>query len=230
MNRRFVTAAFCVAALSTAGLIRAADHLDAPKTKSEPAADITDVYAWMTSDATKLNLVMNVSPIAGPTTTFSDATTYVFHVNSSAAYGQAQTDTPITCKFYDVGKIECWGGDEYVVGDPSATTGLMSDGGKMKVFAGLRDDPFFFELDGFNETVKTVVAAAPSLTFDSNGCPAVDGPTSAALVAQLKHGKEGAAAKDFFAGTRVLALVVQIDKSVVTGGGPVLGVWGSTHN
>lgn len=212
------------------GAARAADHLDSPKATAEPAADITDVYAWMNGDATKLNLVLNVSPMAAAGTQFSDAVVYQIHVNSMSAYGQAQTETKILCKFYDAAKLECWVGDEYVEGDASATTGLASASGKLKVFAGLRNDPFFFELDGFKETVKAVVAAAPSLTFDTNGCPNVGATTSAALVNQLKSGKAGAPAKDFFAGTNVLSLVLQIDKTLVNKGGPVLGVWASTHS
>lgn len=217
---------------TVAGLVggaHAADHLDSPKATAEPAADITDVYAWMNGDATKLNLVLNVSPMAATGTQFSDAVLYQIHVNSMSAYGQAQQETKILCKFYDVSKLECWLGDEYVEGDASATTGLASSSGKLKVFAGLRNDPFFFELDGFKEAVKAVVAAAPSLTFDSNGCPSVNASTSGVLVNQLKSGKSGAPAKDFFAGTNVLSLVLQIDKTLVNKGGPVLAVWASTH-
>lgn len=229
MKRAIQTSLALSAVVTLVGGARAADHLDSPKTTAEPAADITDLYAWMSSDASKLNLVLSVSPLAAAGSQFSDAMVYVIHVNSMSAYGQTPTETKIICKFYDVSKLECWAGDEYVEGDPSATAGIMSSGGKMKVFAGLRNDPFFFELDGFKETVKLVVAAAPSLTFDANGCPAVNATTSTALVTQLKSGKSGAAAKDFFANSNVLSLVIQLDKTVVNKGGPVLGVWASTH-
>ena len=51
----------------------------------------------------------------------------------------------------------CWlGTDEYVTGDASAITGLTSADGKLKVFAGLRADPFFFNLDGFHHAEATV--------------------------------------------------------------------------
>jgi hypothetical protein len=160
---------------------------------------------------------------------FGTAVTYVFHVNSSAGYGMPQQETQVICQFYDTSKIECWAGDEYVEGDPSGTSGISSSSGKLKVFAGLRNDPFYMEFVGFTETVKAVVAAAPSLTFDADGCPALDSATSAALVGQLQHGMNGAAASDTFGGSNVLALVVQIDKTVVNGNGSVLAVWGSTH-
>jgi hypothetical protein len=206
----------------------AADHIDAPAATAEPTADITDVYAWMTEDAEKLNLVMNVHHMAGEDAAFSDAVTYVLHVGSGTAYGEEQETMEIVCQFYDKNKLECWAGDEYVVGDASDPDGLESDGGMMRVFAGRRDDPFFFELVGFKETVKLVVDAAPDLTF-TDGCPAVDEETSAALVDQLQHGVDGAEASNTFEGSSVLSLVIQVDKALVTGGGPIVGVWGSTH-
>ncbi|MEZ4222042.1 MAG: DUF4331 family protein [Polyangiaceae bacterium] len=228
MKRKLIVLSL-VGISATASQLFAADHLDGPAAKAEPTADITDLYAWMESDTSKVNLILDVSPMAGAGAKFSNAVVYVFHVNSSAGYGMAQTETKVTCQFYDADHIECWAGDEYVTGDPSSEAGITSDGGKMKVFAGMRNDPFFFEFVGFTETVKAVKAAAPSLKFDSDGCPAVDAATSAVLVKQLQSGANGAAASDTFATTNVLSIVVQIDKSILTKGGPLLGVWASTH-
>jgi hypothetical protein len=135
----------------------------------------------------------------------------------------------VLCQFYAEDMLECWVGDEYINGNPSDTKGLMSKSGKLKVFAGLRDDPFFFELTGFQETVKAVVAAAPDLEFDEQMCPLLPPETSAALVKQLQSGAKGVAASDTFAGANVLSLVVQIDKSLVNAGGPLLSAWASTH-
>jgi hypothetical protein len=55
----------------------------------------------------------------------------------------------ITCTFVDATNIECWAGDDYVVGDPNDPAGIVSDNGGLRVFAGLRDDLFFLEYDGF---------------------------------------------------------------------------------
>jgi hypothetical protein len=209
-----------------AGSAFAADHLDSPAAQGEPTADITDVYAWMSSDATKLNLVLNVAPDAGDAMSFPTSTVYAFHVNSSAGYGMAQTETLVRCQFYDEDAIECWAGDEYVVGDPSDPEGLTSASGALRVFAGLRNDPFYFEFVGFSETLSIVRGAAAGLTFDADGCPALDEATSNVLVGQLQSGAD---ASDTFAGQNVLSLVVQLDDELVTGGGDVLGVWASTH-
>jgi len=217
-------------ALALPATALAADHIDAPATIGEAAADITDIYAWMNQDAAKLNLVMNVSPFASANTKFSNAVQYVFHVNSSKGYGEAQTETLAVCEFPAADQIQCWIGDEYVTGNPNNVNGLMSESGRIKIFAGVRNDPFFMELGGFLKTVDTVIAAAPSLTFDENSCPALDADTSAALVGLLQTNPEdGGPAKDTLAGANVLSLVIQVDKKLLNQGGDILSVWGSTH-
>jgi hypothetical protein len=211
----------------------AADHGDAPSAAREPTADITDLYAWMTSDATKLNLVAAVSPDASPGDTFSDAVIYQFSVSSSAAFGEDQESTPITCKFIDGTNIECWAGNDYVVGDPSDPAGIVSDNGGLRVFAGLRDDPFFLEYNGFNNAINAANAAVAanevSFPAENAGCPALTPEQQTALVGALTSGNDGARASNTFAGQNVLALVIQVDKSIVDVGGPVLGVSVSTY-
>ncbi len=210
------------------GVAFAADHIDAPTAVSEPAVDIGDFFAWMTPDAESLNLIMTVAPFATEASGFSDAAVYAFHVNSSMGYGMAQTETQVLCSFTAMGNVECWVGDEYVSGDPTGS-GITSDSGMVRVFAGLRNDPFFFALGGFQAAVGAVKAAAPSLTFDADGCPGVDADTSAALVGLLQSDGNGGPAVDSLAGVGVLALVVQVDKSLLTAGGPLLSAWSSTH-
>ena len=207
----------------------AADHIDSPATIAEPTADLTDLYAWMTPEADKLNLVMNVNPFAGNDAAFSDAVQYVFHINSSEGYGEAQTETVALCQFPEPTRIQCWIGDDYITGNPADPAGITNDAGTIRIFAGLRNDPFFMEFSGFTKTVATVISAASSLQFDDFGCPAVDADTSGVLVGQLQSGIDGAPATDTFAGANILSLVVQVDASTVSPGGPILGVWASTH-
>lgn len=212
----------------------AADHLDGPKVKMDPATDITDIYTWVESD--KLLLVLNVSPLATNESKFSDAVQYAFHVESSAGFGMAGQSKDIVCSFDADQMIDCMVGDpgakvdDQVKGDASKADGLASDSGMLKVFAGLRADPFFFNLEGFNDAVATVKTAAPTLTFDGAGCPNVNAQTSMLLVGMLQGTNMGAApAEDFFAMVNVLSIVLEVDKSLVTGGGSTLAVWGSTH-
>jgi len=216
--------AMLVVALPAAAL--AADHRDGPTALEDPAADINDVFAFLSDDGANLNLIMTVFPAATAESTFSDGVQYAFHVNSGATIGAlgAQTETLILCTFDADGMAQCWAGDsEYVTGDASAEAGIASESGDLRVFAGLRNDPFFFKLDGFNDARMAVRDAAGSLTFDEFGCPALDAGTATTLVGLLQSGE------DFFAPLDTLAISVQVPVSVVNGGGDILGVWASTH-
>jgi len=231
-NSALVPAFLGLAAALASAPAEAADHLDSPGAQVDTTADITDVFGWMNADTSKLNLIMNVAPMASGAA-FGTAVQYVFHVNSGtglAALGAAQTETLIICQFYASDGIECWANGDYLVGDPSNTAGVVSTGGGMRVFAGLRNDPFFMEFAGFGETVSAVLAAAPGLTPDANGCYPLDMGTSNTLVGLLQGSANGSGmAVDTFAGTNVLSLVIELDKTMVNGGGDILGVWASTH-
>lgn len=208
----------------------AADHLDSPATQAEPAADINDLYAWTSADGTKLNLVLTVFPAASEAAMFSDSVQYVFHTTSGASFGAAGTPLDILCQFDANQEIACWAGtSDYASGDASATSGVASVNGKFRVFAGLRDDPFFFNLEGFNAVLGTVTSVAGSLSFDDAGCPALDAETSAALVGQLSAAPDGGSAADFFAPLNTLSIVVEIDLDLVAAGGDIVSVWASTR-
>ena len=189
------------AALVALPLTRAADHTDGPLASQDPTADIADVYAWMSSDARHVNLVMTAVRDARPGQQFSNQVQYVFHTSSKTSFGaQASTDTDVICEVD--GGIRCWvGGDEFVGGPVDNPAGATSSSGRVRVFAGLRSDPFFFNLRGFQATSRAVVSAAPSLGFDPAGCPRLDAATAGALGTLL----------------------------TTTDGGPVLSVWGATH-
>src|SRR5262249_23849384 len=139
----------------------AADHLDAPTIKmtANRMADINDVYAWMSTDGTKINLAMTVSPAEDGTHHFGPSVQYVFHVTSHPgatnmmAFGKPGTETNVICTFASDTSAQCWvvgtSTKDYITGDPSSTTGLTNKCGSMKLFAGKRSDPFFFDLSGF---------------------------------------------------------------------------------
>lgn len=221
--------AMALALTAAATTALAADHLDAPAVTASPAADITDTYAWL--DSGNVVLVMNVAPLATSTSKFDDTVQYVFHTESRAGFGMPGTKVDIICTFDSAQKISCWVGSQgYVTGDASATGGLAAADGSFKVYAGLRDDPFFFNLEGFNDAVGTVEGAAASLTFDAAGCPAVDAATSGALVGMLSGTAKGTMpAVDFFAGKNVLSIVLSVDKKLLNAGGGIMSFWASTN-
>lgn len=224
-------------------LARSADHLDAPLTIAEHPADINDVYAFLPSAelaaspaATHAVFAMTVFPAAPADAKFSDAVQYVLHAQSGASFPTTTADYNIICTFDAAQKAQCWGGtDEYATGDASQAAGISSADGKFKVFAGLRADPFFFNLDGFKDTIATVdgVVDGGTLVFGDAGCPALTQGQSDALKGKLATtptpGGAPGTAVDFFKKLNGLAIVVQVDKTLVTKGGPIVSVWGSTH-
>lgn len=199
--------------------LRAADHADSPGNVADPAADLTDVFAWTTPNATQVNLIIGV-----PAAQFSNAVQYVINVESSSAYGRTGTKVQIICQFAVNQSVECWvGGFDYLQGTASATTGLRSVTGRMLAFVGRRNDPFFFNGPGLRRTLDIVAAAAPGLTFDTAGCPILDAGTSNALITELQTGG------DSFALGSPSFLVLQVDKSLIAPGGNILAVDASTH-
>jgi len=240
----------------------AADHLDAPAVKTNPMADITDVYAWMDSGGQKVNLVMDVSPGDPGTGSgarhFGPSILYVFHVTSVAAFGPPPltgTATNVICKFANDTSVECWvGNKDYVTGDPTAAGGITSTSGKVKVFAGRRSDPFFFNFNGLVDTITEVdtlegsngsgldalkdaagclnSAAAETLIESAAGSARAtlqEGARGSAGNAPCNDGSNGSA--DCFIKFDVQSIVLQIDKSLLNANSNnVLGVWGSTNS
>ncbi|HKJ15792.1 MAG TPA: DUF4331 family protein [Xanthomonadales bacterium] len=200
MNTKY--SALCAPLLLTAAMAStafAADHLDAPLVQNDPASDINDIYTFVNpNDTDELILVMTVNPIANSATRFSDVVAYRFNI------GNADGEESITCTFtrpdetflsQDVNCIAPGGRSV------SGAIGATRQNGDMRVYAGLRDDPFFFDLQAFNDTVAS---QAPAFTDPGT---------------------------DFFAGLNTLAIVVGIDNSVfapAAGGDIVLSVWGDT--
>lgn len=225
-------AATVVAGLALTRPAQSADHRDAPATKADPSADINDVYTWM--DGSSYVMAMTVFPFADKTAKFSDSTQYIFHTTSGTAFGESKVATDVICTFDAAQVASCWvGADDYVTGDASKETGVASASGKTKVFAGLRGDPFFFNLSGFMDAVAAVDKAKPSLTEFTAGCPTLDMSTASALQGLLKEVPSSANAArtnaDDFVTASGLAIVISVDKSLVTKGGSTVSVWASTN-
>jgi hypothetical protein len=235
-----VAAAIALVATVAGTPARAADHRDGPAVQADPSTDINDVYAWMSADGTKVNLVMSVFPNAMAGAKFSTSALYVFHVNAFQRFGDvAPNVATVVCSFDAAGMISCWGPDgskEFATGDASATAGIASGTGKMKVFAGLRDDPFFFNIAGFRAGIG---AAASALGGDPGACPPIPKQAAAAVAMLLASNGMGGPPSDGFKkggdavpnySGNVLAIVIQIDKTLLTDATHgLLGVSGSTN-
>jgi len=227
-----VAGALAITSLATVAI--AADHGDSPSTKLDPSADINDVYSFV--DGEKVALVMTVVPGAVTDSKFSDKIQYIFHTTSGSAFGEAKSTLDIVCTFDAAQMITCMAGAgagmdvlDMVTGDASKDAGLTSDNKMITVFAGLRKDPFFFNLAGFKKAVETVTTAAPNLQKDPAGCPDVGPATSTLLVNQLKSNELAGPPEDFFGNLNGLAIVLQVDKKLIASTGAIVSVWGSTN-
>ncbi len=133
----------------------AADHRDSPLSTNDPAADINDVYAFMNpSDPTEVILAVTLLPDANVTTKLSDAVEYRVHIES----GGAARD--VLCTFGGNGsRVSCAGPNG--MSASGAVGAVITGANGMRLYSGLRDDPFFFDLDAFNRTKATL---RPSFT------------------------------------------------------------------
>jgi hypothetical protein len=204
-----------VAPMLTSG----ADHLDAPSlgsisvnpndslnvSKVRGPLDINDVYAFRGADATRTVLAMTVNPainVLGPTT-FQPGAEYTLNVDTGT---DAVADTRITIAF---GDPDARGSQHYTVKqDGRAVATGFTDSAKgrelsrsgVMAFAGMRSDPFFFDLLGFLGSVKGQGTRT------------------------LNDGNQS----DFFAGLNTLAIVVEVPNASIGGSGTTVGVWATT--
>lgn len=140
-------------------LARAADHRETPTTLADAVADIADVYTW--KDGSRFVVVMTVDglrmPTPGQTARFDGDVRYEFHIGRDAFVTTRESAVDIVVRMkeangnWTVQAQNIPGADGTVTGN--AETVITK--GSAKVFVGLRDDPFFFDLEGFRNTLMT---------------------------------------------------------------------------
>jgi len=178
-----------------AATANAADHRDSPSVEGDAAADITDVYAFR-SPANGDNLVValdvnGLTPPAEPTDFGSDVT-YNIHVDNT---GDLVADATAAVTFSG-GMFTINGLGDPLTGEVTAAGSadeIVTESGGISVFAGPRDDPFFFDLVGFQNFVAGPFVPASGLR------------------------PEGESPVDAFAGTNVSSIVIELPISALTG-------------
>lgn len=162
----------CIGLLAAVALVApawAADHREAPRIQEFPPADINDIYAFEApGDAGRLVLVMTVNPLSEPdfagTYAFSPRVRYRFWIDTDA---DALADHKIDFIFSDpaagrqrfIGRfpdgVEIRGKTTRptVLSETPNEPEIVSESG-IDVFAGPRDDPFFFDGVGFTRFVN----------------------------------------------------------------------------
>ena len=203
-----------LAAMLAMGVVPAgaADHLDSPLVKTDGRTDITDIYAFRSPEnPANTVLIMDVNPLAGVVsgTTFDPRGDYVFNIDNNR---DARADLTVEASF---GKADDDGQQRVKVKVANATVGTGDTGETIalrrggKAWAGLADDPFFFDLQAFKDLKSAL-----------NG----DGPGSGRTFCDAN-------ATDFFRGTNVAAIVVEVPSASLTrGGNPSIGVWATTSS
>ena len=210
-KNKILLSVFAVAALITGGILYAADHIDTPAVTGQ-TTDITDLYVFRAQDVNNLVFVANtqglLSPGSSAAAKFDENTVIEFNIDNT---GDAVEDLVIQCK-YDAASNSMLvygpiapsekGLRSKLEGNVSASAALTTYGSApvigtgatgIKVFAGPRDDPFFFDLNQFKK-----ILAGTATGFLPVGM-----------------------ASDAFAGTNVLSVVIEVPKSLLGGSGSI---------
>lgn len=203
-----LTSALCMASPAFA-----ADHLDSLRTRGDASADINDLFVFR-GNAADLDgqettvFIMTVVPAATADSRLSDQVEYVFNIAEPGANGMRWkiTCTATTPDGGNAQSVTCAapGGATDTIAFNTVDAGNPANE-TMRIYAGLVDDPFFFDLNAFNSVLDSVLAGAP------DPGPLVD-----------------ATGSDFFVDLNAVAIVVEIDNSVF-GDASNLRVWASTE-
>jgi len=209
-----VASAMTMVVATAPSLSFGADHADAPgnlqSPSSRPDADINDVYAFQDSPGRTV-LAMTTNPAVGvlSPSTYATDVQYVINVDQT---GSAHPSLAYTLRFnakdsdgtqgyrvyrYTGSHADSLSDGEKIGTGRTGTATTIGDG--TKVFAGLRSDPFFFDLDAFKHAVLGA----------NNG----------------RTGFCDAGTVDFFKNFNTNAIVLQVDTAKLGG---KIGVWGST--
>jgi hypothetical protein len=184
--------------------VGAADHLESPNAKANHALDITDIYAFDGANSGNTVLVLNVNPLAGNVsgTKFATNGRYDFNIDRTGDY---VADDVYSVTF---GAPSASNGKQAITikkdGSTIATgkSGSTINDGGLKFYAGVKDDPFFFDLASFIRWRDP----------DGDGNYTYTGPTTFDGV-------------DFFDGANVSTIVLEIPDNWL---GASANLWGTT--
>ena len=169
MNKKLMIGGMLVLSLAATGLIAlrpavGSDHADTPEIAGNPGTDISDVFMFPSKEnPNNVVLVMCVNPLitsgAAAGARFDPNVLYQFKLDNT---GDAVEDVVIQAKFDNSTpqKVMIAGpvrpsspGTVNVFEKPYSTTGTINTAftpaSGIKVFAGVREDPFFFDLEQF---------------------------------------------------------------------------------
>jgi hypothetical protein len=229
MTKKMTLAALAATTLAVAGGVavwsgrgHAADHLD-PPARTDPMssgmdrnADIADVYAWHQGDAASRTLVVILSfagpnaPMAGQRMPCDPAVLYGIHIDNT---NDGAADVNMYARMAQDEQMNCfvqWTGVPGTTGPVVTPAEYTRTFNGTRLYAGLRDDAFFFDLQGFRETL--MVAGDPAT------------PVGVGTSRGIRMTND----RDFFAGKNTSALVLEMPIAGALGMGTSIRVWGTT--
>jgi len=233
-RRRIAAAAlFTAVALGSIGVARvviASDHQDTPEVELSPRMDINNVYAFPGSSADRIALVLTTSspitPAQSATAAFDPNLLYQLKIDNTGdgiedkvfqiTFNGSTTAQTVTVRG-PVTPAETGTMNTLVASGPAVTGAINANIGSAtatQVFAGVRDDPFFIDLEQF---FKILPDRRPST-----------GPLSTPLTQTATAFRPVGQAVDFLAGFSTLAIVIELPTAQLTAGGTAkLGLWGT---
>ena len=174
-----------IALTGLAGPVQAADHQDGSVSENDPIADLADLYAFVDphcvsvggqgceADPVELIVALTLNPNATGQEQFSEDVLYHFYFENDA--GQ---DSQIDCSFSAAQMVTCAGMGGLSV---TARVGEVGVNGNIRVYAGLRDDPFWWDAAA-QERFKTMGIAA----YSDPGTDSLAGSNVLAIVIGIK--------------------------------------------
>ena len=227
------------------GPLFASDHGDTAENVNRIGADMTDVYIFPSPENDdNVVLVLDARGLipAGQTASFDTGVLYQFKIDTS---GDNVEDLVIQAKFFGTGpgqRVAIAGpmrpptlGTTAIFGRRNPVLGTFNQtfepnpSGKpgMKVFAGLRADPFFFDVEmlyqifpdrrtpltGRYVDLGTIMDANTPMKNGFRGFPE-------------DSGFDSSPAMDFFEDLNVLSIVVELPRAML--GGQTIGLWETT--
>ena len=185
----------------SAALTWAADHKDSPAVERDPATDIADVYAFRRVDNLVVAMtVQNLSISGNATDLFNPRARYQIFVDNTDD-GVLTANATITVTFsgsnpqmFKVTGLTPTPIEGPTSGFSNASNPAITTSGPIQVFAGPRDDPFFFDLAGFRQFLSGTYIPANGLRSATGGLP-----------------------RNAFAGLNVAAIVIELPITAVTG-------------
>jgi len=228
-----IVAAMAVAGatLALARSSRASDHQDTPEVELSPRMDINDVYAFPGSAPDRTVLVMTTSspitPAQSSAAVFDPNLLYQLKIDNT---GDGVEDKVIQITFSGTGAsqqvnvrgpvVPAQAGtmNTLVTSGPLTTGSINTNLGTasgMQAFAGIRDDPFFLDLEQFFRIIPDRKPVSGSLS------QLPDQPSASAF-------RPAGQAVDYLRGVNTLAIVLEMPTAMLTdGGNKKIGVWGT---